>query len=122
MARLVSGPDRGPYLLVGGQQALVSLLSFIAGSLFGRLVGNGSPKRPYGPKSRGWLILSTLMQALLTVFAAICSKMCHQNGMASMPRGPSWTGGHGLSALALLSASMGMQGNMATPIGAHLAK
>lgn len=122
IARLVSGPDKGPFLLVGGQQALVSLLSFIAGSLIGRLAGNRTIKSPYGPKTRGWLVFATLVQALLTVFAAMCSKFCHQSGVTMMPRGPSWTGGYGLSALALLSASMGLQGSMATPIGAHIAK
>ncbi|KAF8318476.1 hypothetical protein DL93DRAFT_2054468 [Clavulina sp. PMI_390] len=121
LARMVSGPDRGTELLIGPQQALISLLGFLAGAFISRMVGNHSANRPYGPKSRGWLMAATLLSACFTIQGAICSKISGESGEASRIKGPSWTGGHGLSALAFLSLSMGVQGAIATPIGAHLA-
>lgn len=67
-------------------------------------------------------MFATLIQAFLTVGAAICSKFCHQSGFSAPYRLPSWTGGYGLSALAFLSASMGLQGSAGSPIGAHISK
>ncbi|KAB5590433.1 hypothetical protein CTheo_6125 [Ceratobasidium theobromae] len=73
----------------------------------GTPVGKISPAIPSPCRTRLWLVVGTLFQALLLVGAAI----------ASIHDATPWSSIAGFSALALMSVSMGMQGVMAHRMG-----
>lgn len=115
LARLFSGPGQGAGFLIPDRQALVSLASFLGGSFLGRIGDR------YGAKSRGWLAFGTLLQAGLTMAAALCAWRAHQSGLSTSRADPSWTDTLGFLALAFASASMGLKALLGTRIGAHFA-
>lgn len=119
---------------------MTSLLSFYLGGVLAQLI----PKR-FGPRHRGMLVCVTLFQAVLTAGAAIasgtwlCSNVDVETRRLSADRGsashtadgptdtfadgrldPKWQDAPGYMALALLSASCGLQGVIADSIGTNL--
>jgi len=99
-----SGVGHDTSFHIADKQALTSLLSFNAGAFFGRLGDR------MGPHKRLWLVLSTLVQVLLTMAAAILVWKSGQGSIAALRGDPSWTNAETFVALALMSASLGVQG------------
>ncbi|KAG6829101.1 hypothetical protein H0H93_014595, partial [Arthromyces matolae] len=106
LARLFEGPKgfRDLTFHKADQQALCSLISFQAGASVGRLGDR------LGPQKRIWLIAGTLLQALLTMAAALALWKSGQSSIASDRGDPSWTNTLTFVALAFMSASLGVQG------------
>ncbi|KAI6131447.1 hypothetical protein EDD16DRAFT_1469738 [Pisolithus croceorrhizus] len=87
--------------------ALTSLLSFILGGFVGRI------GERVGRSTRIWLVCGTLLQALLTMGAAIALWKSHMPWYAAPDSGPIWTSALAFLAYGFMSASMGLQGVMA---------
>ncbi|KAJ9125394.1 hypothetical protein QFC22_000354 [Naganishia vaughanmartiniae] len=85
------------------KQALCSLLSFLLGTSFGR-VGD-----KMGSHTRKWLILATIVQALLLMASALTAHYGGLSGVASDRGDPSWTNPLSFVALGFASASLGLQ-------------
>lgn len=114
IARLMATPKDLHFHLFD-QQALCSLLAFNVGAMLGR-IGNHM-----GVKTRIWLFLGTMMQAVLLAAGTVA---IWQSGSASIAadRGePAWTNAASFVGLALISASMGLQGSMAKLLNTHFA-
>lgn len=63
-----------------------------------------------GSRTRAWLFLGTMVQALFTMAAGL---LLWKGGHSSVATdGPSWTNIEGFAAIAFSSASMGLQGIM----------
>lgn len=127
LSNAFSGPNRG-HLRLQDAQALTSLLAFLMGTMIARL--GDITKTPVkginfgSAKSRGWLAVSTCLQALLTTGAAICAIYAYEapGGMHGDRRAePSWTNVAGFATLAFCSASMGVQALAGTRLGSHFA-
>jgi hypothetical protein len=86
------------------QQALCSLISFNIGAFVGRLGDH------IGPLKRIWLIGGTLLQALLTMAAALTIWKSNSVSIADDRGDPSWTNALTFVGLAFMSASLGVQG------------
>ncbi|KAJ7042782.1 hypothetical protein C8F04DRAFT_1074777 [Mycena alexandri] len=99
-----SGSGRDTSFHIADKQALTSLISFNLGAFFGR-VGDR-----IGPHRRIWLVLATLMQALLTMGAALAIWKSGEGSIAAFRGDPSWTNVRTFVGLALMSASLGVQG------------
>jgi MFS family permease len=80
------------------------LLSFNAGAFFGRLGDR------IGPHKRSWLVLSTFVQVLLTMAAALVIWKSGQDNIAAKRGDRSWTNALTFIGLAFMSASLGIQG------------
>lgn len=106
LARLFEGPKgfRDTTFHRADQQALCSLISFNIGAFIGRIGDR------VGPLKRIWLIAGCLLQALLTMAAAICIWKSGQAGIADVRADPSWTTPLTFVGLAFMSASLGVQG------------
>ena len=127
LARLWEGHTTA--FLIADKQALTSLLTFVAGGLVARAFER------MGPKSRGWLWLGTMLQALLTMAAGIAGWKSNQGYpgisddryvlrrcallsiviylLLTVDRfsvGPAWDDAVSFLCLAFISASMGLQG------------
>lgn len=98
-------PDR--FFHIADRLALTSLLSFVLGGFVGR-VGE-----TVGYSARIWLVCGTLLQALLTVGAAIAIWKSHMPWYAEPGSGPIWTSTLAFLGYGFMSASMGLQGVMA---------
>jgi MFS family permease len=83
---------------------MTSLLSFNLGAFVGRLGDR------MGPHKRLWLVLSTFLQVLLTMAAALSVWKSGQGSIAAVRGDPSWTSALTFVALAFMSASLGVQG------------
>ncbi|CAA7268311.1 unnamed protein product [Cyclocybe aegerita] len=86
------------------QQALCSLLGFNAGAFIGRLGDR------VGPHKRAWLIFGTFIQTLFTMVCAITLWKSGQGSIANARDDPAWTNALTFVAVALMSASLGLQG------------
>ncbi|WWC65959.1 uncharacterized protein I303_108581 [Kwoniella dejecticola CBS 10117] len=93
------------------QQALVSLLSFFVGSSIGQLGYR------IGPKKRNWLVGATFTQIVFMAVAALISHYSEETGLANSRGDPSWAKPMGMTALAFLSATMGLQGAVGLRLG-----
>ncbi|KAL1706612.1 hypothetical protein EV121DRAFT_269108 [Schizophyllum commune] len=106
LARLWEGHTTA--FLIADKQALTSLLTFVAGGLVARAFER------MGPKSRGWLWLGTMLQALLTMAAGIAGWKSNQGypGISDdrFSVGPAWDDAVSFLCLGFISASMGLQG------------
>jgi Protein of unknown function (DUF1275) len=65
-----------------------------------------------GSKTRAWLCLGTMLQALFTVAAALLLWKDSRSTATISTTGPAWTNLEGYAAIAFISASMGLQGIM----------
>ncbi|KAJ7098270.1 hypothetical protein C8R44DRAFT_811194 [Mycena epipterygia] len=99
-----SGSGHDSSFHIADRQALTSLLSFNAGAFVGRLGDR------IGPHKRIWLVLSTFLQVLLTMGAALTVWKSGQGSIAAVRGDPSWTNALTFVALAFMSASLGVQG------------
>ncbi|KAJ7359729.1 hypothetical protein DFH08DRAFT_734576 [Mycena albidolilacea] len=99
-----SGVGRDTAFHMADRQALTSLLSFNAGAFFGRLGDR------IGPHKRSWLVLSTFVQVLLTMAAALVIWKSGQDNIAAKRGDRSWTNALTFIGLAFMSASLGIQG------------
>ncbi|WVW86793.1 hypothetical protein I302_108847 [Kwoniella bestiolae CBS 10118] len=97
------------------QQALVSLLSFLVGSSLGQ-IGN-----KVGGKKRYWLVLATFIQMVLMMIAALIGHFSGESGLADGRGDPSWVTPMGMTTLAFLSATMGLQGAVGLRLGSPMA-
>ncbi|KIK63746.1 hypothetical protein GYMLUDRAFT_40815 [Collybiopsis luxurians FD-317 M1] len=109
VARNWEGTNEG--FSISDKQALASLTTFVFGSLLAR-----SGEVLFPPKSRGWLWLGTLLQALLTMASAIASWKSGQGypGISDdrFSVGPAWSDPVSYLTLIFMSMSMGFQGIM----------
>ncbi|KAJ7512464.1 hypothetical protein B0H11DRAFT_2346746 [Mycena galericulata] len=105
VARMVN--DRELVFYTADWQAIASLVAFNLGAFIGR-VGDWT-----GPQTRQWLVSGTVAQAVFTVLAAICIQQSGQGSIALARGEPSWTNGVASTGLALMAASLGLQGIMA---------
>ncbi|KAJ6572085.1 hypothetical protein B0H19DRAFT_1132514 [Mycena capillaripes] len=99
-----SGSGHDTSFHIADRQAITSLLSFNAGAFFGRLGDR------MGPHKRLWLVLSTFVQVLLTMAAALVIWKSGQGSIAAVRGDPSWTNTLTFVGLAFMSASLGVQG------------
>jgi len=90
--------------------SLCSLVCFLLGASVCRITNPSNTTRPslLGHKVRIWLIVTTLLQALLT----LCSALLHSDRFAGAGFGP-YQSIYEFAALGLASASMGVQGGVA---------
>ncbi|KIY63419.1 hypothetical protein CYLTODRAFT_360010 [Cylindrobasidium torrendii FP15055 ss-10] len=95
--------------LIADRQALTSLLAFLVGCLFARIVER------IGVRTRGWMWLGTMVQAALTaayVFASAVNQGYPGISDDRFKAGPAWDDAVSFVCLGLMSASMGLQGLM----------
>ncbi|KAJ7154681.1 hypothetical protein C8R46DRAFT_441738 [Mycena filopes] len=104
LARLTS--TRELAFSIADRQALTSLVAFNIGAFAGR-VGDR-----VGPQTRAWLISGTAAQAALTLAAGICIQESGQGSVALVRGEPTWTNALSSLGLALMAASLGLQGIM----------
>lgn len=95
------------------QQAIVSLLSYLAGGYVARFGDR------MGSNTRAWLMLGTFLQALLTMAAALTIWQSGEPSAASSRGDDSWNNALSFVSLGFASASMGLQGVMARRITSH---
>ncbi|TRM60330.1 hypothetical protein BD626DRAFT_407694 [Schizophyllum amplum] len=116
IARLWEGHTKA--FLMADKQALTSLLTFVLGGLFARLFER------MGPRSRGWLWLGTMLQALLTMAAGVAGWKSNQGypGISDdrFQAGPAWDDAVSFICLGFISASMGLQGIQAISVAVPL--
>ncbi|OSD07841.1 hypothetical protein PYCCODRAFT_1401846 [Trametes coccinea BRFM310] len=117
LARLFSGPpgQRDTSFHIADQQALTSVLTFIAGASLGRIGDR------MGPKTRAWLFLGTMIQALFTMAAALTAWKSGQGSIAEVRGDPAWTNALTFVALGFMSASLGLQGIMGKRVNTQFA-
>lgn len=117
LARLFSGPagSRDTSFHLADQQALTSVLTFIAGASLGRIGDR------MGPKTRAWLFLGTMIQALFTMAAALTAWKSGQGSIAEVRGDPAWTDALTFVAIAFMSASLGLQGIMGKRVNTQFA-
>ncbi|KAJ6521598.1 hypothetical protein B0H19DRAFT_1203794 [Mycena capillaripes] len=100
---------------IADRQAITSLLSFQTGAFFGRLAER------MGPHKRSWLVLSTLVQVMLTMAGALVIWKSGQDHFIAAKRGDrSWTNALTFIGLAFMSASLGIQGVVAKRLNTQL--
>ncbi|KAJ7255312.1 hypothetical protein C8J57DRAFT_1186564 [Mycena rebaudengoi] len=99
-----SGSGHDTHFHIADKQAITSLLSFNAGAFLGRLGDR------IGPHKRSWLVLSTIIQVLLTTASALTIWKSGQGSIAELRGDPSWTNALTFVGLAFMSASLGVQG------------
>src|SRR6266540_3220924 len=106
LARLFEGPEsrRDQTFHKADQQALCSLLSFMAGNCLGRI------GHKVGAQRRIWLISDSLISTLFTMAAAIAFWKSGQPSLASERAEPAWTNTATFFGIAFMSASLGIQG------------
>lgn len=66
-----------------------------------------------GRKSRAWLVLGTLIQALFTMSAALALWTSEEGSVADSRGDPFWTDALSFICVSFLSLSLGLQGIMA---------
>lgn len=115
MARMLNWDHDYSFRLVD-RQALCSLLSFMLGGFLGGRLGD-----KIGCKSRGWLFMGTLVQALFTMASAILIWEGRERNIADGRNDPAWSDILSFVFTGFLSASMGLQGVMAKRVGSHFA-
>jgi len=108
LARLFEGAPgtRETHFRKPDQQALCSLLTFLLGASLGRIGDK------MGAKTRLWMFLGTMIQAIFTMAAAIAIWKSGQGSIADDRGDPAWTGALSFVCLGFMSAAMGLQGIM----------
>ena len=74
-----------------------------------------------GCKTRAWLALGTLIQALFTMAASICAWKSGQGSIAEIRGDPAWTNAVTFVAIGFMSASLGLQGIMGKRLNTQFA-
>ena len=74
-----------------------------------------------GAKTRLWLVLGTLIQALFTMAAAVTAWQGGQGSVAADRGDPAWTNAVSFVALGFASASIGLQGIMGKRVNTQFA-
>jgi hypothetical protein len=99
------------------RQALVALLGFLVGAALGQL----SDRLNIGPRSRAWLLLGTLIQALMTLISAITLLGGKFLDVTKSPDDPGlgWVTPLGYVGLTFIRASVGLQAIMGKKIASH---
>ncbi|KZT32176.1 hypothetical protein SISSUDRAFT_1055873 [Sistotremastrum suecicum HHB10207 ss-3] len=115
LARLFQGPIRDTSFHIADKQALTSLLTFLFGAFIGRLGDK------IGAKSRLWLFLGTMIQALFTMAAAVTLWQSHQGSFAANRGDPAWTNALTFATIGFVSASLGLQGIMGKRVNTQFA-
>jgi hypothetical protein len=115
VARLFAPGNHDFEFKIPDRQALTSLISFLLGAFCGRLGDK------IGPKTRLWLWLGTMLQALMTMVAAICIWKSGEGYLATNRGVPAWTNGSSYVALGFASASIGLQGIMGKRVNSQFA-
>ncbi|KAJ7089225.1 hypothetical protein B0H15DRAFT_908044 [Mycena belliarum] len=110
-ARMTGGHKFG-FTLADGQ-AVVSLIAFNLGAFIGRIGDR------VGPQTRAWLFSGTLVQAIFILIAGICIQQSGQDSVAIGRGVPSWTSELTTVGLALMAASLGLQGIMGKRLNTH---
>jgi MFS family permease len=95
--------------------ALTSLTTLLFGAFIGRIGDR------IGAKTRLWLFLGTLIQALFTMASAIALWKSGQGSVASSRADPVWSNAGAYACLGLMSVSMGLQGIMGKRVNAQFA-
>ncbi|KAL5513508.1 hypothetical protein ACEPAH_3907 [Sanghuangporus vaninii] len=113
VGRFMTSSDVNFTFIKADQQALVSLLSYLVGGYMARYGDR------MGSNTRAWLTLGTLLQALLTMAAALTIWKSGEPSTAMSRGGDSWENALSFVSLAFVSASMGLQGVMARRISSH---
>ncbi|KDQ60494.1 hypothetical protein JAAARDRAFT_56379 [Jaapia argillacea MUCL 33604] len=117
LARLFQGPpgQRDFSFHIADKQALTSLITFILGASVGRIGDH------MGSKTRLWLFLGTMIQALFTMAAALCVWKSGQGSFAELRGDPAWTTPLTFVAVGFMSASLGLQGIMGKRVNGQYA-
>ncbi|KAI0700171.1 hypothetical protein BC835DRAFT_1328751 [Cytidiella melzeri] len=117
LARLFQGPpgQRDTTFHLPDKLALTSLLTFIFGAFLGRIGDK------IGAKTRFWLFLGTMIQALFTMAAAICIWKSGQPSIADARSDVAWTNALAFATVGFMSASMGLQGIMGKRVNTQFA-
>lgn len=74
-----------------------------------------------GAKTRAWLFLGTMIQALFTMAAAIAIWKSGQPSTADSRDDPAWTNALAFVTIGFMSASMGLQGIMGKRVNTQFA-
>ncbi|KAJ6616491.1 hypothetical protein B0H10DRAFT_1799484 [Mycena sp. CBHHK59/15] len=111
LARLVQNHDF--VFHIADQQALTSLVAFNFGASIGRLGDR------IGPHTRLWLVSGTLLQALFSLAAAFCIGWSGQDSIALVRGEPIWTNYLTSVGMALMAASLGLQGIIGKRLNTH---
>ncbi|KAJ6532747.1 hypothetical protein DFH09DRAFT_133544 [Mycena vulgaris] len=98
---------------IADQQAVTSLVAFNVGAFIGRIGDR------IGPQTRVWLVSGTVLQAVFTIIAGICIQQSGQGSVSAVRGEPSWTNGWTSVGLALMAASLGLQGIMSKRLNTH---
>ncbi|KAJ7698603.1 hypothetical protein B0H17DRAFT_927079 [Mycena rosella] len=98
---------------IADQQAVTSLIAFNLGAFLGRIGDR------IGAQTRVWLVSGTVAQAVFTLVAGICIQESGQGSVAVVRGEPSWTNGLTSVGLALMAASLGLQGIMSKRLNTH---
>jgi len=117
LARLFQGPSgqRDTSFHLADKQALTSVLTFIFGAFLGRIGDK------MGAKTRAWLFLGTMLQALFTMAAALCIWQSGEPSTADVRSDPAWTNALAFATVGFMSCSMGLQGIMGKRVNTQFA-
>ncbi|KAH9855690.1 hypothetical protein C2E23DRAFT_814463 [Lenzites betulinus] len=117
LGRLFQGPPghRDLTFHLADQQALTSVLTFIAGASLGRIGDR------MGSKTRAWLFIGTMIQALFTMGAALTAWKSGQGSIADSRGNPAWSDALTFVAVGFMSASLGLQGIMGKRVNTQFA-
>lgn len=115
LARLWQDGARDTHFHKADQQALCSVLTFLAGAFLGRIGDN------MGAKTRLWLFMGTMIQALFTMAAALAIWQSGETNFADDRGSPSWTNALSFVCIGFLSASLGLQGIMGKRVNTQFA-
>lgn len=96
--------DKNAPFPLADKQAVLALLSFNAGAFIGRLGDR------IGAQTRVWMVSGTVLQALMTMAASLAIWKSGEHDIADDRSNPSWTTPLSFLGLALMSASLGLQG------------
>jgi hypothetical protein len=96
-------------------QILTSFITFSLGASLGRIGDR------IGAKTRLWLFLGTLLQSFFTVAASLTVWKCDQLSINISRDNPNWTHPLGFAGIGFMSASLGLQGIMATRLNSQFA-
>lgn len=93
----------------------MSLLSFLLGTSLGR-VGDW-----WGNKRRDWLVFATMFQGLFCLGGSLATLYSGEPSIAESRAEPAWQNALGLTAMGMISASLGLQGYVGKRVNTQFA-